>query len=146
MSEPGPPVPTDDDILVELSDFHDGTLPAPRRAEVAALRASDPRWTALDAEARATREAMSGMRKAMASPTFTADVTDAIHRRSGGAFFGRRTFGDRVPFGALMGVAAIAIAVIMALLWSSPAGSIRRPKTGGGDGPGSGDVEIVPRP
>jgi hypothetical protein len=70
-----------------------------------------------EAEGADLRNALSGLQKARAPESFAQDVTATIHKRSAGAFFGRRTFGDRVPFGALLVVALIAIAMIGFVLW-----------------------------
>jgi ABC-type uncharacterized transport system permease subunit len=71
------------------------------------------------------RKFMSGMRKARAPESFTDDVTGTIHKRSQGRFFARKTFGDRVPFNALLIVAIIALAAVGYLMWASQTGSLK---------------------
>ena len=115
----------DDEVIGTLSDYLDGTLPAARRAEVDALLGSDDIWKHAHAELVETRDALSGLQKARAPATFASDVTTTIHKRSAGRFFGRRTFGDRVPFGALLVVVLIGFVVIAYVLWSSSTGSLK---------------------
>jgi hypothetical protein len=52
-------------------------------------------------------------------------VEKKINQRSAGRFFGRRTFGDRVPFEALLVIAVLGLIVIAYLLWSSQTGSLK---------------------
>jgi uncharacterized protein HemX len=77
-------------------------------------------------EEEEVRKALSGLQKARAPETFVQDVTATIHKRSAGRFFARRTFGDRVPFGALAIAAVLGLAVIGYLMWSSQTGSLAR--------------------
>ena len=72
-------------------------------------------------------------------------VEDIIHRRSAGRFFGRRAFGDRVPFGVLLVFALAALAVLAYFLWSSPTGSLKREREDRPKPPPEAR-EIVPRP
>ena len=74
---------------------------------------------------------------------FGAKLEQTIHTRSAGRFFGRRTFGDRVPFSALLVVAVIGLLVIGYVLWSSQTGSLKMDKRGGET---KGSSEIVPKP
>jgi anti-sigma factor RsiW len=125
----------DDEMIVLLSDYVDGTLAPDKRAEVDKKIASDEAWKVAHAEIVETRNALSGLQKARAPVNFTEDVTGTIHKRSAGRFFAKRTFGDRVPFGAILIVALIAMAIIAYILWTSPTGSLKRdkehePKTG----------------
>jgi anti-sigma factor RsiW len=115
----------DDEMIAALSDYLDGTLPADRRAEVEEKIKTDPAWTAAHAELVETRDALSGMQKARAPSTFDDKVTSTIHQRSAGRFFGRKTFGDRVPFGWLVIVAVLGLLVIAYVLWSSSTGSLK---------------------
>lgn len=129
MSEADNPSETDDisdDILAQVSDYLDGVLAPEARAEVASKIAADATWKRAHEEMVDTRNHLSGLHKARAQPTFDQDVTDLIRARSAGAFFSRRTFGDRVPFGALLVVALIALAAIAYVLSSSSTGSLKR--------------------
>jgi anti-sigma factor RsiW len=126
----------DDEIIVALSDYLDGALTGDRKTEVEAKIETDPTWKSAHAELLETRHALSGLQKARAPATFGQDVTATIHKRSAGRFFGRKTFGDRVPFGALVVVAVLGLIVIAYVMWASSTGSLkvdrdRRPPTGG---------------
>ena len=116
----------EDLIIVEVSDFLDGTLERPREATRSRTRspttpstsASTTRWSRLARRSRACR------RRALPS-TFAHDVTSTIHKRSAGRFFARRTFGDRVPFSALLVIAVLGLCAIAYLLWASETGSLK---------------------
>src|SRR6187402_1724895 len=115
----------DDEIIVTLSDYLDGALSPARRAEVDAKIANDPQWKSAHAELVETRGALSGLHKARAPASFAEEVTSTIAKRSAGRFFGRKTFGDRVPFGALLIVALLGLGIIAYIMWSSSTGSLR---------------------
>ena len=134
-----------DEIIVVLSDYLDGSLPAAKRSEVEAKLAGDGEWQRALAELRETREALSGLQKARAPESFEQDVTATIHKRSAGRFFARRTLGDRVPFGVLLVIALVVLAVIGYVLWSSPTGSLKT-GPGGTDEPRGSAVIVVPAP
>jgi hypothetical protein len=93
--------------------------------EPPASQDEDPAEAGDDSE---VRKALSGLRlkKEHAPDKFDEDVTDLIRKRSAGAFFARRTFGDRVPFGVLAILALVALAVIAYVLASSSTGSLKR--------------------
>lgn len=68
---------------------------------------------------------LSGLHKMPAPPDLGKEVAETIHRRSQGRFFGRRAFGDRVPFPLLAAlVFAIALAVYY-FIWRSDTGSLK---------------------
>lgn len=115
----------DEAMIVALSDYLDGTLPAAERADIERKIAADPAWTRAHAELVETRNFLSGMRKAHAPDTFTEHIAETIHKRSAGRFFARRTLGDRVPFGALLALALAGLVVIAYVLWSSSTGSLK---------------------
>ncbi len=119
----------DDEIIVVLSDYLDGALKGDAKHNVEQKIAGDPVWKAAHTEMVETREALSGMQKARAPVTFAEDVTATIHKRSAGRFFGRRTFGDRVPFTALLVVAILGLAVIGYIMYSSQTGSLKVDKS-----------------
>jgi anti-sigma factor RsiW len=139
-----PDTTDEDEIIATLSDYLDGALPAERRAEVDRRLATEDAWKRAHAELRETRNALSGLQKARAPDTFTQDVTATIHKRSAGRFFARRTFGDRVPFGALLVLALLGLIVIAYVMWSSQTGSLKVDH-GGRPTPGS-STSIVPTP
>ncbi len=113
-----------DDVIATLSDYLDGTLPADERAAVDNKLATDELWKRAHTELMGTRGALSTLKKARAPATFDQDVTATIHKRSAGRFFAQKTFGDRVPFGAVLVVALLALAAIGIVLWSSQTGSL----------------------
>jgi anti-sigma factor RsiW len=115
----------EDVIIAEVSDFLDGSLQGDERAAVETKIRNEPAYKAVHDEMAETRKALSGMQKARAPAGFAADVTSTIHKRSAGRFFARRTFGDRVPFSALLVVAVLGLAVIAYLLWASETGSLK---------------------
>ena len=115
----------EDLIIVEVSDFLDGTLKGPERDVVEKKIADDVEYKRVHDEMIETRNALSGMQKARAPSTFAQDVTSTIHKRSAGRFFGRRTFGDRVPFSALLVIAVLGLCAIAYLLWASETGSLK---------------------
>ncbi len=115
----------DDAIIVTLSDYLDGALTGDAKQDVEHKIASDPAWKAAHTQMMETRQALSGLQKARAPVTFVEDVTATIHKRSAGRFFGRRTFGDRVPFTALLVIAILGLAVIGFIMYSSPTGSLK---------------------
>ena len=114
-------------VIIEVSDYLDGTLSAAKRDEVTKKIESDPAYKRTHEEMIEARKMISGMRKAKAPEPdkFVDEVTGTIHKRSGGAFFGRRTLGDRVPFGVLLIVAIVALIVIAVLMRSSSTGSLK---------------------
>ena len=115
----------EDAIIARVSDYLDGALHGAERAEVERKIAGDAAWQRAHGELTETRKYLSGMRKAHAPASFSDGVADTIHRRSAGRFFARRTFGDRVPFGALVAVALAGLVVIAYVLWSSSTGSLK---------------------
>ncbi|HEX5063491.1 MAG TPA: hypothetical protein VFV99_29140 [Kofleriaceae bacterium] len=118
----------DDEIVAKVSDYVDGKLTAAERAEVAKKIETDPVWKQTHDDMIENEKFMSGMQKARPVPapaSFTNDVTDTIHKRSAGRFFGRKTFGDRVPFNAILIVAIIALATVGYFMWASQTGSLK---------------------
>lgn len=128
-----------------LSDYVEGTLSLEERRELEAKLAEDPALREQLEETREAQRALRSLNKTPAPEDLGKSVEEIIHRRSAGRFFGRRAFGDRVPFGVLMIVALILFAVLGYLLWSSSTGSLRvDPPAPPAPPPGAG--EIVPRP
>jgi anti-sigma factor RsiW len=140
----GEPLP--DEIIAVVSDYLDGALPQDRRAEVAQKVASDPDWKRAHDELASTRDALSGLQKARAPERFDQDVTGTIHRRSAGRFFGRRTLGDRVPFGVLLVIALLVLLPIAYVLWSSSTGTLKRARGGEPPGEPRGSQHLIPKP
>jgi anti-sigma factor RsiW len=144
MSEPSPAPDDDDEIIATVSDYLDGSLPADRRADVESRLATDPAWKRTHDELVETRKALSGLHKARAPQTFDQGVTSTIHKRSAGRFFGRKTLGDKVPFGALLVLALIFLIIIAYFLWASATGSLRRDHDP--TPPAAGSQSIAPKP
>jgi anti-sigma factor RsiW len=134
----------DDEIVARISDYLEGALSGTDKEDVAKRIASDDAWKRTHDELVETRKALSGMQKARAPSSFAQEVTSTIHKRSAGRFFGRRTLGDKFPFGALVVIAVLGLMVVAYFLWASQTGSLGQrtePKTHAG----SGDA-IVPKP
>jgi len=115
----------EDEMIARISDYVDGLLSGAEKDDVAKKIESDPAWKEAHAEMVETRKALSGLQKARAPGHFASDVTDTIAKRSQGRFFGRRTFGDRVPLMPLVIVAVLALCVIAYVMWSSQTGSLK---------------------
>lgn len=141
----------EDEVIATLTDYLDARVSKEKKAEIEAKLASDEDWKRIHAEMKETRDdsQISGLIKARApappalDDKFTSNVTEKINKRSAGRFFGRRTFGDRVPFEALLVVAVLGLAVIGYLLWSSQTGSLKVDKKGS-DAPKT--EPIAPKP
>ena len=136
----------DEEIIVTLSDYLDNVLPPDKKAEVAAKIANDAAWKSAHAEMVDARDAvktLSGLQKARPDVKFTDDVTGTIAKRSAGRFFGRRTFGDRVPFVAILVVALLGLGIIAYIMWSSPTGSLKVDKE---RTPGAQGSAIIDKP
>ena len=148
MEQPGNEgeAPIDDEIIAVVSDYLDGALPPARQAEVASKVDSDPDWKRAHAELVTTREALSGLQKARAPGSFDQEVTGAIRRRSAGRFFGRRTLGDRVPFGVLLVIALAILIPVAYVMWGSMTGSLKRTPAQDPAGEASGSAPLIPRP
>jgi anti-sigma factor RsiW len=122
----------DDEIIVALSDYIEGTASDEEKKRVADKIATDPKWKAAHDEMLEGKEAtstLSGLRKARAPANLAEDVTGTIHKRSAGRFFGKKTFGDRVPFTALLVVAILGLAAIGYIMYTSQTGSLKVDKS-----------------
>ncbi len=134
----------EEQLIDKISDYLDGGLSPAERADVANKIEHDAEYKRVHDDLVETRKALSGMQKARAPATFASDVTDTIHKRSAGRFFGRRTLGDRVPFGALVIVAVLVLAVVGYVMYTSQTGSLKVDH--GHDHDGAGSASIVPKP
>jgi len=140
---------TDDELDAKLFDYHEGTLPPAERAEVERLLAA--RGEPIEPPPEDEEKYRSGLQtlraaRAPAPETFTTDLTDTIHRRSAGRFFGRRTLGDRVPFGVVLIVGLIVALAVAAVLWSSSTGSLRVRRDPGPTAPPAGARDVMQPP
>jgi anti-sigma factor RsiW len=147
MSSEQPQTDEHEEIEAKLSDFVEGSLPASEAAAVEEhLRGCAACSEAL-AAVKQTVSALSGLHKIPAPPHFERDVAETIRRRSGGRFFGRRAFGDRVPL-ELLAILALGLGLALYfLLRSSDTGSLR-PFDRGSQRQESGDEapDVAPRP
>jgi anti-sigma factor RsiW len=98
----------------DFSDLYDRHLPESRVLEITAHLASCPRCQDEYERFRGALGALSGLNRVAAPPAFDDQVAATIHRRSAGRFFGRRAFGDRIPFEIL---AVVALVVVAAIYW-----------------------------
>ena len=139
---------TDEELDAKLFDYHEGRLSPAERAEVERLLAArgepiEPPES--DEKYKSGLQTLKAARAA-APEAFTETVTDTIHRRSGGRFFGRRTFGDRVPFGVLLVIALVIALAIAGVLWSSSTGSLRVRTDPAGAEPRGSATDLAPAP
>jgi len=124
MSSPSP-TSHHDEFEARFSDYLDGSLAAEEKRALEQHLESCAQCREGLTELRKTVSALSGLHQMAAPQNFDRDVTDAIHRRSSGRFFGRRALGDRVPFELL---ALLALALGLALyffLRQSDTGSLK---------------------
>jgi anti-sigma factor RsiW len=96
----------------DFSDYYDGTLQADRRAALEAHLGACERCRREYEKLREAVAQVALLGRAAAPRDLDDRVAQTIHRRSAGRFFGRRAFGDRVPFEVL---AAIALAILIAV-------------------------------
>jgi anti-sigma factor RsiW len=95
----------------EFSELYEKSLPEARAKEVEAHLAGCARCRAEYERFQSTLGALSGLNRVAAPPDFDDQVAATIHRRSAGRFFGRRAFGDRVPFELIALIALVAVVV-----------------------------------
>lgn len=136
----------EDAIVARISDYLDGALAGAEREEVARKIAEDDAWKRAHAELVETRQALSGMQKARAPSSFAQEVTSTIHKRSAGRFFGRRTLGDRVPFGALVIAAVVVVVTVAYFMWASQTGSLLVDHERARPAGSAGSAQLVPKP
>ena len=129
-----------------FSDYYERSLPAAEVDEIDAhLRECTACRAAYD-ELRETMGALSELHKMSAPQSFNRDVAETIRRRSGGRFFGRRAFGDRIPF-ELLAIIVLALGLaIYVLLRSSSTGSLRYEKKPEKPTIAPGAKDVLPRP
>lgn len=115
-----------EEIELQFSDLHEGTASDAQRAEVMAHLETCAACKTAWAEFEQTMAALGTVKtpKQPAPDDFGKQVEDTIARRSAGRFFGKKTFGDRVPFGALLIVALVVLVVIAGILWASSTNSL----------------------
>ena len=84
----------------------------------------DPEEVSED-ELRAQPSQLSALNRMPAPPDFTKGLEKTIERRSAGRFFGRKAFGDRVPFEWLAVVVVVLGLAIFGLIRYSSTGSLK---------------------
>lgn len=104
-----------------------------------------PEDDAADAQLGAMLSTLRGARVA-APESFTDEVAQTIHRRSAGKFFGKRTLGDRVPFGVLLVIALAILITTSAVLWTSQTGTLRLRDGAQRPALAPGAEDVLPRP
>lgn len=140
----GGPEGGEDAIIAALTDYHEGMGTAEQRKQIEAKLASDPAWQAIDAEMREELPPLAKLRKVAAPEEMTAAVTETIHRRSGGRFFGKRAVGDRLPTGILLVIAVLLLGAMTAVWCRSTTGSLTSPR--GTEAPRPEPEPLAPKP
>ena len=136
-----------EEFEAKLSDYVEGSLPADEARAIEEHLSGCASCTEALAAVKETVSALSGLHKIPAPPHFERDVAETIRRRSGGRFFGRRAFGDRVPL-ELLAILALALGLALYFfLRRSDTGSLR-PFDRGSERPAVHDdaPDVVPRP
>jgi hypothetical protein len=111
----------------DFSDYLEKTLPPARMKEIEAHLASCEACRAEFEKFREAVSALSGLHRVAAPTDMGERVAETIHRRSAGRFFGRKAFGDRIPYEMLALFAlGIGVAVVLLIRWSST-GSVHEP-------------------
>lgn len=128
----------------DFSDYYDKRLPDARARTIEAHLAECPRCRAEYERFVKAVDAISGLHKMAAPQHFDDQVAETIHRRSAGRFFGRRAFGDRVPFEAIAVVALLLVAAVVLLLRFSTTGSVHEPLEQDRKAPVA--PQVLPRP
>ena len=108
----------------DFSDYHDGTLPLDRRAALEAHVAEHAECRAALEEFREAMSALSGLRRTPAPRDLSERVAQTIHRRSAGRFFGRKAFGDRVPYELFAGIGLVLLVALYLVLYWSGTGTV----------------------
>lgn len=135
-------------VQAQLTEYHDGALAPERAADVEAHLAACPACREAYAEMADAARVLAGLDKKSPPPDFGEQLEDKIRRRSAGRFFGRKAFGDRVPF-EVLAVVAMALAFAVYLLWRSTGTGTLAPSTTAKPGtrPPRGRVqEVIPKP
>lgn len=92
------------------------------------------------------RQTVSQLVRVSAPTSFKHDVEETIRQRSGGRFFGRKAFGDRIPY-EILAIAVLLIGLAAYLvLRSSTTGSLRYEENTGAPQMAPGAKDVVPQP
>jgi anti-sigma factor RsiW len=111
----------------DFSDLYEKSLPPARAKELEDHLASCDRCRAEYEKFREALGALSGLHKMSAPQAFDEQVAKTIHKRSGGRFFGRKAFGDRVPFELLALFGLVLVVFVYVLLRWSVTGAVHEP-------------------
>ena len=133
-------------VEAEFSDYYERSLPAADMRAIDEHLDSCARCREAYDDFKVTVGALSGLHKMSAPDKFEAEVADKIRRRSGGRFFGRKAFGDRVPFEVLAILAIVVGLVIFFLIRSSGTGSLRYDRQPDKPEVAPGAHDVIPRP
>lgn len=150
MTSPGPetesPPELHPEIEARFSDYYERTLAeAEARAVEAHLADCAPCRGAYE-EFQEAVSALAGLHKMSAPQHFEHEVEETIRRRSAGRFFGRKAFGDRVPF-ELLALFVLGLGlVIFFLIRSSRTGSLRYDERPEQPHIAPGARDVVPHP
>ena len=109
----------------KFSEYLEKTLPEGEEQELASHLGECEACQASYQAFESAVSALSDLHKMSAPPDLGSEVEETIHRRSAGRFFGRKAFGDRVPFELLAIIALIVGLAVFVLLRSSSTGSLR---------------------
>jgi hypothetical protein len=108
----------------EFSDYYEGTLSAERKAALEAHLEKDAECREDYERFREAMSALSGLKKTRAPREMSERVAETIYRRSAGRFFGRKAFGDRVPYELLAGVGLLLLVTLYLILRFSATGTV----------------------
>jgi anti-sigma factor RsiW len=131
----------------DFSDYYERTLGEPRARELEAHLSGCQRCQDEYSRFRQAVDAVSGLHRLSAPKHFDEQVAETIHRRSAGRFFGRRAFGDRIPFEILAVLCLAIVLAVFLLVRLSSTGSVHEPLDRHPPAPdGEGVKTVVPVP
>ncbi len=134
------------EVEAQFSDLYEGSLSDKARGELEAHLASCESCRAAYDEFRDMVGALADLHKMAAPQHFERDVAETIRRRSGGRFFGRKAFGDRVPF-EVLAIAILCLGLVLyAVLRSSRTGSLRYDTAPPAPAIAPGAKDAIPQP
>jgi anti-sigma factor RsiW len=130
----------------DFSDYYERLLPEARTKELEQHLAKCEQCKKEYDGFREAIGALSGLHKVEAPRDFNSHVAETINRRSGGLFFGRRAFGDRVPFGVLAIICLVIVVAVLVLL-NLGGGRVDAPLHPQGNQPPNDNIKnVVPTP
>ena len=129
-----------------FSDYYERSLPEAEMTAITTHLDGCERCRGGYEEFQRTIGALSGLHKMAKPQRFDDAVADTIRRRSGGRFFGRKAFGDRVPFELLALLALVIGLIVFFLIWSSGTGSLRYDQEPDKPEVAPGARDVIPQP